>query len=209
VRCEVSDTGPGIRAEDLPKVFGKFQQFGQVPKGREKGTGLGLSLCKGFIELHGGRIGVESEFGQGTRFFFQLPLVKAEDVFADQLRHLFEEAVSHHQPLTLIRMEVAQWTLPASAGEEAETDQVLHRLSAVVRSTLGTESVVVVHRRGGLLLALPEIAKEAARLLADKIGRDFQTSLDPATHRGIDIKMAAYPDDGTAAEQLLQSLESR
>jgi len=79
LRCQVADSGPGIAAQDIPKVFGKFQQFGQSPQGREKGTGLGLSLCKGFIELHGGRIWVESKVGQGTRMIFELPTKQAQD----------------------------------------------------------------------------------------------------------------------------------
>ncbi|HNX68890.1 MAG TPA: ATP-binding protein [Candidatus Omnitrophota bacterium] len=67
------DTGCGIPAEALGKVFSKFEQFGRGPAGAEKGTGLGLSICKGIVELHGGRIWVESELGKGTTFFFTLP----------------------------------------------------------------------------------------------------------------------------------------
>ncbi|MCG8429706.1 MAG: ATP-binding protein, partial [Candidatus Omnitrophica bacterium] len=63
VTCVVEDTGIGIAEKDLPKVFGKFQQFGRVPGSGEKGTGLGLSIVKGIIELHGGSIKVASEMG--------------------------------------------------------------------------------------------------------------------------------------------------
>jgi len=69
----VSDTGIGISAEDLPKVFRKFMQFGRVAGNGEKGTGLGLSIAKGLIELHDGRIWVESEPGKGSKFIFTLP----------------------------------------------------------------------------------------------------------------------------------------
>lgn len=73
VEVTVSDTGVGISAEDLPKVFNKFLQFGRTAGGGEKGTGLGLSIAKGLIELHGGKIRVESELGKGTKFIFTLP----------------------------------------------------------------------------------------------------------------------------------------
>ena len=73
VKCAVADTGPGISKENLPKVFSKFQQFGRADAGGVKGTGLGLSICKGLIELHQGKIRVESEVGQGARFIFTLP----------------------------------------------------------------------------------------------------------------------------------------
>jgi len=69
----VSDTGVGISAEALPKVFDKFMQFGRTAGSGEKGTGLGLSIAKGLVELHGGRIWAESELGKGTKFIFTLP----------------------------------------------------------------------------------------------------------------------------------------
>lgn len=73
VECSVSDTGRGISDEDLPKVFGKFQQFGRVDGPGEKGTGLGLSICKSIIELNHGKIWVESSLNKGTKFIFTLP----------------------------------------------------------------------------------------------------------------------------------------
>jgi len=73
IEFTVSDTGIGISAEDLPKVFRKFMQFGRVAGNGEKGTGLGLSIAKGLIELHKGRIWVKSEPGKGSKFIFTLP----------------------------------------------------------------------------------------------------------------------------------------
>lgn len=71
--CSVSDTGPGLSEDDLPKVFEKFKQFSQSKENRKKGTGLGLSIAKGIVEIHGGRIWIESELGKGTKFIFTLP----------------------------------------------------------------------------------------------------------------------------------------
>lgn len=71
VEVAISDTGRGIAASDLPKVFGRFQQFGEGPQ--PGGTGLGLSISKEIIELHGGTITVESELGKGSIFRFTIP----------------------------------------------------------------------------------------------------------------------------------------
>ena len=65
--------GCGIALEELGKVFSKFEQFGKPVIDVEKGTGLGLSISKEIVERHGGKIGVESELGKGTTFFFTLP----------------------------------------------------------------------------------------------------------------------------------------
>lgn len=73
VECAVADTGIGIAKENLPKVFNKFQQFGRVAGPGEKGTGLGLAIAKGIIEMHGGKIRLESELGKGTKIIFSLP----------------------------------------------------------------------------------------------------------------------------------------
>jgi PAS domain S-box-containing protein len=72
VRGEVSDTGPGIAAEDLPRLF---QRFSQLQRGMAKGgTGLGLAISRSIIEAHGGHIGVESRPGVGSTFWFTLPI---------------------------------------------------------------------------------------------------------------------------------------
>ena len=73
VEVSVRDTGIGIAPEDLAKVFDEFQQVGKATDRSREGTGLGLTLAKRFIELHGGRIWIESEIGKGTTFTFALP----------------------------------------------------------------------------------------------------------------------------------------
>ncbi len=70
----VTDTGTGIAPEDLPKVFDEFRQVGEDNWRRRAGTGLGLYISRHFVELHGGKMDVESIPGLGTRFYFSLPL---------------------------------------------------------------------------------------------------------------------------------------
>jgi signal transduction histidine kinase len=73
VRIEVGDTGPGIPPEQHEQIFREFHQFIRGKTGEKpEGTGLGLALAKRFVEMHGGRIWVESEIGKGSRFFFTL-----------------------------------------------------------------------------------------------------------------------------------------
>jgi signal transduction histidine kinase len=74
-RAEVSvtDTGVGIAPEDQAAVFEEFRQVGTADK-KVEGTGLGLTLSRKFVELHGGRIWVESELGRGSTFTFTLPM---------------------------------------------------------------------------------------------------------------------------------------
>jgi signal transduction histidine kinase len=70
----VSDTGIGIPKEDLDKVFTEFGQVDTAVTREFGGTGLGLSITKRFVEMHGGRVWVESEFGKGCSFYFAVPV---------------------------------------------------------------------------------------------------------------------------------------
>lgn len=70
----VTDTGVGIPADQLDKLFNKFTQLEQGAISEKKGTGLGLVISKGIVDAHGGKIGVFSSPGQGTTFYFNLPL---------------------------------------------------------------------------------------------------------------------------------------
>ncbi|MCS7220849.1 MAG: ATP-binding protein [Anaerolineae bacterium] len=70
----VEDTGPGIAPEDIPKVFEEFRQVGTNSWRRREGTGLGLAISRRFVELHGGRMWLESRVGEGSAFYFSLPL---------------------------------------------------------------------------------------------------------------------------------------
>ena len=74
IEIAIEDTGIGIKQEDLPKLFKEFSQLAPVYDKKYEGTGLGLALTKKLVELHGGRIWAESEFGKGSLFAFVLPL---------------------------------------------------------------------------------------------------------------------------------------
>lgn len=75
IQVTVTDTGRGIELDELDKVFEEFHQLDVTFSRRFGGTGLGLALSRRFVELHGGRMNVESKVGQGSSFYFSLPLV--------------------------------------------------------------------------------------------------------------------------------------
>jgi len=70
----VRDTGPGIGVADQARIFEEFQQADNSTTRSKGGTGLGLAISKRIVEMHGGRIWVESEQGQGSTFAFTLPI---------------------------------------------------------------------------------------------------------------------------------------
>jgi signal transduction histidine kinase len=83
----VRDTGPGIATLDQGKIFEEFKQADNSATKRKGGTGLGLSIAKRIIEMHGGRIWVESEVGKGSTFVFTIPVQVNRPVTSDEQMH--------------------------------------------------------------------------------------------------------------------------
>jgi signal transduction histidine kinase len=76
LQVAVHDTGIGIAEEDREAVFEEFRQVGRDYTNKQEGTGLGLTLTRRFVELHGGRIWLESEPGKGSTFTFTIPYAR-------------------------------------------------------------------------------------------------------------------------------------
>ena len=90
MKVSVIDTGEGIYPKEKGKIFEEFYRIGDDLAGRPKGSGLGLSISKSIVEAHGGKIGVESELGEGSTFFFTIPKESLTDEYresVDQLEH--------------------------------------------------------------------------------------------------------------------------
>src|SRR5262245_9405034 len=73
IQISVADTGPGILPEERNRIFSKFYQVANVDKQKPKGSGLGLAISKALVEIHGGKIWMDSEVGRGSTFYFTLP----------------------------------------------------------------------------------------------------------------------------------------
>ena len=93
VVVSVADTGPGISPDDHNRLFEPFQQLDASIRRRHGGTGLGLSISKRFVEMHGGRMWLESELGRGTTFFFSLPVDWPGEIGGDRVMRWFNPDV--------------------------------------------------------------------------------------------------------------------
>ncbi len=88
-RIEVRDTGIGIGKKETKKIFSEFYQTDRARDEQLGGTGIGLALTRRLVEMHKGKIGVDSELGKGSTFWFELPLAKSEFVKTRLIRGLY------------------------------------------------------------------------------------------------------------------------
>ena len=88
LHCAITDTGCGIPADLTDHLFERFSQVDGSTSRRYRGTGLGLAICKGIVEAMGGTIGVKSETGQGSTFWFTFTAPSAEIIPGKEQRHV-------------------------------------------------------------------------------------------------------------------------
>jgi signal transduction histidine kinase len=78
LQISVQDSGIGIKPEDIPQVFEQFRQIGGIEHRKAGGTGLGMPISKQLVEMHGGKIWLESTYGHGTTFYFTIPYTRPD-----------------------------------------------------------------------------------------------------------------------------------
>jgi len=95
LHCVVWDSGPGIAPEDIGRLFRRFSQIDGSTARSHGGTGLGLAICKGLVELMDGKIGVRSEVGRGSEFWFEIPAHMADDKLNEESAHASARTGTH------------------------------------------------------------------------------------------------------------------
>lgn len=172
-RFSVKDNGQGIPEDQLPRLFGKFEQLSS--EAREKGgTGLGLAITKAIVEQHGGKIGVESVFGEGCTFWFELPVaitegegtieeedtptlrqsvlvVEDDDHICERLKHVVSlGGYDYNRASTLVEAEqlISQYTPDAIMLELQLPDGNGVQLLSKLREMKGAQNVPVLALTG-------------------------------------------------------------
>lgn len=158
VRLSVSDHGPGIARSDVPKLFQKFHQLDASDTRARGGSGLGLVIAKTLVEAHHGHIGVDSEVGRGSTFYFELPTIRSH-------------ATPRHTP--------ARHSM-AGAGDPAvaiDPRAIVDPLQRGVEGLLGELESHLRDAAGSDDLGALADAQATARILGSALPRDVSTEL--------------------------------
>jgi two-component system phosphate regulon sensor histidine kinase PhoR len=194
LQIQVTDTGVGIAKENFSKLFDRFQQIDRKPGPGAKGTGLGLAISKSVIEMHKGKIWVESEVGKGSRFIFTLPKIEEESYFYECVTEGIKRARDNASVFSLIVFGIG-------AGDI----EVLSDIEAILeKSVRQATDMVLRFQKGTKIAILCENGKESVPAFIERLSSAIsrQSSV-------VSVGFASYPDDGRSAKELVDKAVSQ
>ncbi len=193
----VADTGPGISADEISEIFKPFQQLDGSVQSYWAGSGLGLSVSKHFVELHRGRMWLESEQGQGATFYFRLPVEESISSAADGVMRWFSPYSTYVE-----RSHIP--SLPATADRPrlivVEEGKALSRLLARYLDNAELVPVVSIEEALETIAAFP-----AQALLVNEasVGESLERiENEIALPFGLPVFVCSLPGVGDAADSL-------
>jgi len=195
-RIDVSDNGCGIAAEDIPKLFDKYSQFGKKKDRDIKGTGLGLSIVKGIIETHGGKIWIESELGKGSEFCFTLPRLTKEAMLKDIL----------YKEISVTKTRKSCFAVLSIGFDDDDRDGFLvQKLREAIDDTLRRKNDVVYELNGRIIVILPDTDKRNAFAVLARI-KESLNSFIPERDFHIKDAVVVYPGEVKGLEELFKKI---
>ncbi len=200
VVCKVTDQGPGIPKEFLPRLFGAFEQFSQDKDARKRGSGLGLSICKGIVHLHGGDIRADSELGKGTTFTFVLPKLKTSDVLCEYLTRCMRHAAQGATGVALIGIS-------AGDGDGVAELKFRQAIVEVGRQYIRRQTDYLLEGDGIVWMVIFDTNKKGAEDIISRIRQQLAKDTDAQAAERLKIILLSYPEDGTTAEELVSKLK--
>jgi signal transduction histidine kinase/GGDEF domain-containing protein len=207
IQCSVADTGRGVAKEDISKMFVKFQQIDRVHGDGEKGTGLGLSIAKSIVEMHEGRIWVDSEKGQGTKFTFTLPKYADEVLFKEYVNKGVEEAKKNNTKVSLMVVSVDNVAKARELFTDDKIYTILKGIERVLKDSLDHSGGAALKDSHECIVILPNSSKQGALSAEGRLRQavdDYLVREKLADKMKLKFGCATYPDDALSSEGLIK-----
>jgi len=211
VECKVSDTGKGIAAKDLPHAFQNFSQFERMAGPGDRGTGLGLSICKKLIELHHGRIKIESVPSKGTTATFLLPQYNHREYFKAAIREAIGRCEGKESPLSVIIFDILDFEALEKKLGVRYVERIVLKMEKIINEALRRVVDVAIKDAKAIMVLLPETSRESAftalgrisQILEDYLARDQKTL-------GIEVhgNVVCFPQEAKTLEEILDRIYS-
>jgi len=212
VECKVSDTGKGISAKDLPHVFQHFSQFEREVGPGDRGTGLGLSICKKLIELHHGRIKLESIPAKGTTATFLLPHYDHRELFKAAIAQAMSRCEEKGSPLSIIIFDILDFAaLEKKLGVRC-VERLVLKMEKIINDALRRVVDIAVKDTKAIMVLLPDTPRESAfvalgrisQILDDYLVREQKTP-------GVELhgSVVSFPQEAKTLEEILDRIYTK
>jgi GGDEF domain-containing protein len=192
----------GISEQDIPKLFGKFEQFGRTHGSGIKGTGLGLAISKSLVELHGGKIWVESKINQGTTFHFTLP--NYEEVKSEFDRYVdgaLQGSPEKQQFVSFLVVYLANfYALQEKQGSKVAIGAMNAVCSAIRQTVTRPSDKFILYQENAVHIILLKTEKEGGLSMIARIKKALkECSFEAIDRDALDLKfgIAVYPIGAT------------
>jgi hypothetical protein len=199
----VEDSGPGIAADDVPRLFNKFAQLsGKRPAGA-KGTGLGLAISKGIVEMHGGRLWVESQPDKGSKFYVLLPLRTFDGALKDLIRREIEFAGARNYNFIVVDINLAGRPLKSGTRRAA----IYSEAEAFLKNNMRSSHAILKRDEGDFTLLLSGAGPREGCHACAFVDKGFGelAGLPQAMTKDLTV-MLSFPGDFTSEEELTKKL---
>jgi len=211
VVCSVSDTGPGISKDDIPKVFGKFQQFGRTAGPGDKGTGLGLSIAKSIIDMHNGAIWVESSPGKGSKFVFKLHKYTPQSLFKECVSRAISNAADRNSRMSVIIMNLSIIKKDALDVINKGFDDIMRDSVGLIRGSLRRSGDEVMNSGSDIIVVLVDCNREGVAGVQGRLEEmisEYMTGQNASGAIKVHYGHATYPDDAKDSLDLIEKARS-
>jgi two-component system phosphate regulon sensor histidine kinase PhoR len=206
VECRVIDTGRGIAEEDIPNVFNKFQQFGRVYGPGEKGTGLGLSIAQGIVELHNGKIRVESQTGAGTKFIFTLPKYTIQEMIHDSVERKIALARKEEKSISVFVFKLDAYDKIEQRYTKEKAREIFSGVCHGLERSVRIGELVMPKGQDEIII-LEEIGKQYIACVTARLKKVIKESIlefNEVDEIDFSYCSATFPDDAKDAQGLFE-----
>ncbi len=209
VECKVSDTGRGIAAVDLPHAFQDFSQFEREVGPGDQGTGLGLSICKRLVELHHGRIKIESAPKKGTTTTFLLPQYSHRELFKDAIDQALSRCAEKGSPLSIIIFDVVDFEILEKKLGVHQAERIVLKMEKIINEALRRVVDVALKDTKAIMVLLPDTPRESAFVALGRLSQileDYLAREQKAPGIELHSSVVSYPQEAKTLEEILDKI---
>jgi len=211
IEFTVADTGIGITKENLERTFNKFQQFGRATGVGEKGTGLGLSIAKGVVEMHGGKIWIESEIGVGTKFIFTLQKFSEDLPLHEFIQNRITEAQKSAEHLSLVMVNFNEVNNSHKKLPVEKCQQHLKTIENLLNADLHRNNDLIFRDAKRCAALIANCDKGHINIVCERIKGTMSRYMAQEELKGnidLEVGYATYPDDARNSVDLLKKIKA-